>query len=115
MFQQHRHFNPSQPKSTGLLSRMPAGKEKLINVSFAKNKPPMAKILTGKNSTKKEVIIQKAAFLFKSKSFAAASMRELAEALGVEAASLYNHIGSKNELLQAICSRIANKFTLQME
>src|SRR3954467_10849199 len=75
----------------------------------------MAKILIGKNGTKKEVIIQKAAVLFKSKSFAAASMRELAEALGVEAASLYNHIGSKNELLQAICSRIANKFTLQME
>ncbi|MEP7144613.1 MAG: TetR/AcrR family transcriptional regulator [Ferruginibacter sp.] len=75
----------------------------------------MAKILTSKNGTKKEVIIQKAALLFKSKSYTAASMRELAEALGVEAPSLYNHIGSKSELLQAICFRVGNKFTLQIE
>lgn len=75
----------------------------------------MAKILTGKNNTKKEVIIQKAALLFKSKSYSAASMRELAEALGVEAPSLYNHIGSKIELLQAICFKVGNKFSVQIE
>jgi TetR/AcrR family transcriptional regulator, cholesterol catabolism regulator len=75
----------------------------------------MAKILTSKDGTKKEVIIQKAALLFKSKSYTAASMRELAEALGVEAPSLYNHIGSKSELLQAICFKVGNKFTLQIE
>jgi AcrR family transcriptional regulator len=77
--------------------------------------PAMAKILTSKNGTKKEVIIQKAASLFKSKSYSAASMRELAEALGVEAPSLYNHIGSKSELLQAICFKVGNKFTQQIE
>jgi len=38
-------------------------------------------------------------------------MRELAIALGVEAPSLYNHIGSKSELLQNICFNIANAFT----
>lgn len=75
----------------------------------------MAKILTSKNGTKKEVIIQKAASLFKSKSYTAASMRELAETLGVEAPSLYNHIGSKSELLQAICFKVGNKFTVQIE
>ncbi|MEO5890971.1 MAG: TetR/AcrR family transcriptional regulator [Ferruginibacter sp.] len=75
----------------------------------------MAKILTSKNGTKKEVIIQKAALLFKSKSYTAASMRELAETLGVEAPSLYNHIGSKSELLQAICFKIGNKFSVQIE
>ena len=76
----------------------------------------MAKILAGKNSTKKEVIIQKAAFLFKSKSFAAASMRELAETLGVEAASLYNHIKSKTELLHdMLCLIIHQSMSSYME
>lgn len=75
----------------------------------------MTKILTSKHGTKKEVIIQEAALLFKSKSYSAASMRELAEALGVEAPSLYNHIGSKSELLQSICFKVGNKFTSQIE
>ena len=75
----------------------------------------MAKIVTINNSTKKEVIIEKAAWLFKSKSYTAASMRELAEALGVEAPSLYNHIGSKSELLTEICFKIGNRFSEQIE
>ena len=74
----------------------------------------MAKILTGKNGTRKDVIIQKAAMLFKTKSYTAASMRELAEALGVEAPSLYNHIGSKSELLQAICFKAGQSFIKQV-
>ncbi len=75
----------------------------------------MAKILTQKNITKKEVIIQKAALLFKTKSYRSVSMRELADALGVEAPSLYNHILSKSELLQEICFKVGNKFTVQIE
>ena len=74
----------------------------------------MGKIKPGKNASKKDVIGQKAAALFKSKGFSSASMRELAEALGVEAPSLYNHIGSKSELLQAICFKVANAFTLYL-
>lgn len=72
----------------------------------------MSKIKTGKNTTPKKVILAKAAALFKAKSFAAASMRELANAVGVEAPSLYNHIGSKDELLQDICFKVANSFTV---
>ncbi|MES2847611.1 MAG: TetR/AcrR family transcriptional regulator [Bacteroidota bacterium] len=75
----------------------------------------MAKIVTGKNSSKKEVILKKAATLFKTKSFSASSMRELADVVGVEAPSLYNHIGSKSELLQDICFKIGNQFTEQIE
>ena len=71
----------------------------------------MAKIITGKNGTKKDVITKKASRLFKEKGFSATSMRDLAEAIGVEAPSLYNHIGSKNEILQEICFKIANLFT----
>jgi AcrR family transcriptional regulator len=75
----------------------------------------MAKILTSKNTTKKEVIIEKAALLFKTKSYSATSMRDLAETLGIEAPSLYNHIISKSELLNEICFKVGNKFTNQIE
>jgi len=75
----------------------------------------MSKIKAVKNGTKKDVITRKAAFLFRKKGFSASSMRELAESLGVEASSLYNHIGSKSEILQNICFRIANDFTTQLE
>lgn len=64
-----------------------------------------------KSSPRKELILEKAAELFRKNGFNATSMRDLAENVGVEAASLYNHINSKAELLQEICFRIANKFT----
>lgn len=75
----------------------------------------MSRIKPGKDVSKKDIITKKAAALFKTKGFAAASMRELAETVGVEAPSLYNHIGSKSELLQAICFKIANTFTLYLD
>jgi AcrR family transcriptional regulator len=74
----------------------------------------MARIVSTKNATKKDVIIKKAAYLFTQKGFSATSMRELADHIGVEASSLYNHIGSKNELLQTICFNVANDFTAQL-
>ncbi|MGN6437480.1 MAG: TetR/AcrR family transcriptional regulator [Agriterribacter sp.] len=75
----------------------------------------MPAIKTHRNSTKKEVIITKAAKLFREKGFAASSMRDLAEHVGVEAASLYNHIQSKAEILQDICFRVANLLTAHLE
>src|SRR5277367_4370929 len=75
----------------------------------------MAKIQGKKNSTKKEVIIEKASKLFREKGFGAASMRDLAEHVGVEAASLYNHIQSKSEILQAICFKVANEFIAHLD
>ncbi|MBK7433118.1 MAG: TetR family transcriptional regulator [Chitinophagaceae bacterium] len=74
----------------------------------------MSKIVTAKNTSKKDAIILRASGLFKNKGYNAASMRELAESLGVEAPSLYNHIGSKSELLQAICFKVAEEFTSQL-
>lgn len=70
----------------------------------------MAKIITADNRTKREVILREAAGLFRRQGFRAASMRELADRLGVEAASLYNHIDSKNELLQTICLKTGTAF-----
>ena len=75
----------------------------------------MASTKGKKNSPRKEVILEKAAHLFRKNGFNATSMRDLAENVGVEAASLYNHINSKAELLQEICFKIANKFTDHMD
>jgi len=74
----------------------------------------MSKIKAAKNGTKKDVITQKGAALFRKKGFASSSMRELAESIGVEASSLYNHIGSKSEILQIICFKVANDFNMHL-
>lgn len=74
----------------------------------------MAKALR-KKASKKELILQKAAIMFREKGFAATSMRDLAESVGIEAASLYNHIRSKNEILEAICFDVANRFNANMD
>ena len=68
-----------------------------------------------KKASKKELILRKAAAMFREKGFAATSMRDLAESVGIEAASLYNHIRSKNEILEAICFDVANRFNTNME
>jgi len=75
----------------------------------------MARIKIEKNTSRKEVIVRKAATLFREKGFKAASMRDLAEAVGVEAASLYNHIKSKTELLHELCFGVANRFMHHMD
>ncbi len=74
----------------------------------------MAKIKAKKNGTKKDVITKTGAALFRKKGFAASSMRELADNIGVEASSLYNHIGSKSEILQSICFKVANDFNMHL-
>lgn len=68
-----------------------------------------------KKASKKEFILKKAAEMFREKGFAATSMRDLAETVGIEAASLYNHIRSKNEMLESICFEVANRFTVFMD
>jgi TetR/AcrR family transcriptional regulator, cholesterol catabolism regulator len=85
--------------------------QKLISVSFA---IPMTKITAVKNGSRKDAITKKAAVLFRQKGFTSSSMRELAEMVGVEAPSLYNHIGSKSELLQSICFAVANDFNTHL-
>lgn len=53
--------------------------------------------------------------MFREKGFPATSMRDLAEEIGLEAASLYNHIQSKSEILQEIIFRTANDCNVHME
>ena len=65
--------------------------------------------------TKKEVIKQHAARLFRLKGYKATSMRDIAQEVGMEAASLYNHISNKQEILAELMMHIAELFTDGME
>ncbi len=58
--------------------------------------------------TRKQQIIQRALEIMKERGFSGLTMRDLAKSLGMEAASLYNHIASKDDLLEKVCFGIAS-------
>lgn len=64
-----------------------------------------------KKTARKEKIIVIAAKLFKEKGYRAVTMRDLADKLDIKAASLYNHIHSKQEILSLIVISTAESFT----
>lgn len=64
---------------------------------------------------RKTEIINCAAKLFKEKGYSAITMRDIAQVLDIKAASLYNHIKSKQEILVLIIIEIAEEFTNKME
>jgi len=64
--------------------------------------------------SRKEAIKNAAARLFRKRGFKATSMRDIAEAVGIKAASIYNHIKSKQELLSELLMEIAIIFTKEM-
>lgn len=65
--------------------------------------------------SKKQNIINTAAYLFQEKGYNATSMRDLAAKVGLEPSSIYSHIRSKEDLLADICLSCANKFTNGMD
>jgi TetR/AcrR family transcriptional regulator, cholesterol catabolism regulator len=75
----------------------------------------MARIKVEQHESRKDVIVAKAAKLFKEKGYKATSMRDLADAVGIEAASLYNHIKSKHEILHTVCFEVAKRFMTNID
>lgn len=63
------------------------------------------------NKDRKREIQEAAARLFRKKGYTATTMRMIASAVNMEAASLYNHIESKQALLQSILLEMARLFT----
>ena len=68
-----------------------------------------------KPETRKDEIIKTAAKLFKEKGFSAVTMRDIAKSMGIKAASLYNHIHSKQDILSNIIISLAEDFTKGMD
>ncbi|AWI24558.1 TetR/AcrR family transcriptional regulator [Flavobacterium pallidum] len=64
-----------------------------------------------KPTDRKSEIINISASLFKEKGYSAVTMRDIAQALDIKAASLYNHIKSKQEILELIIIEIAEEYT----
>jgi AcrR family transcriptional regulator len=58
----------------------------------------------------REKIFLTATRMFRETGFSATSMRNISKELGIEAASLYSHIQSKEEILREICFRLAAEF-----
>ncbi|MFZ1705630.1 MAG: TetR/AcrR family transcriptional regulator [Saprospiraceae bacterium] len=64
--------------------------------------------------SRKEEILEVSARLFKEKGYASTTMREIAENVGIEAASIYHHFKGKDELLHEICFKVARDYTTKM-
>ncbi|MEX1188434.1 MAG: TetR/AcrR family transcriptional regulator [Bacteroidia bacterium] len=61
-------------------------------------------------TARKIEILSVSARLFRERGYSAVSMRDIAQALNIKAASLYNHIKSKQEILREIVIEIAEEF-----
>jgi AcrR family transcriptional regulator len=64
--------------------------------------------------TRKQEIIETAKTLFRERGYKSVSMRDLAKVMDLKAASLYNHISSKEEILSEIVLGVAESFTDKM-
>lgn len=65
--------------------------------------------------TRKDQILESAARLYSEKTYQATGMRELAEAVGIEPASIYSHFSSKEDVLEEIANRCADDFQTTVE
>ncbi len=70
----------------------------------------MSTINSRKIHPRKQEIKEKAGRLFGERGFAAGSMRQLAQHVGIEPASLYNHYASKDAILNEICRDMSDRF-----
>jgi AcrR family transcriptional regulator len=68
-----------------------------------------------KKSLSTKHIVKVSAALFRTKSFTDVSMRDIAKALDVKASSLYNHIKSKQQILELIIFDLVDKFMREIK
>lgn len=64
---------------------------------------------------RKTQILNEALKLIRKNGYHATGMREVAKSMGIEAASLYNHIESKEEILRITCFTLADKFITALD
>jgi len=74
-----------------------------------------AKTLASTPSDKPSEIFAAALRLFQAKGYHGASMQDLADAVGMQKASLYYYFRSKEELLVLVCERGTRAFTQELE
>lgn len=70
--------------------------------------------LNSANDDKEAEIFAAAVRIFRQKGYHAASMQDLADAVGLQKASLYYYVTSKEDLLLSIYERLAGAFTRQL-
>ncbi len=58
----------------------------------------------------KEIILYQALTLFSEKGFEGVSMRDIASAVGIKAASLYNHFRSKRDIFNSIIDEMSKRY-----
>ena len=71
--------------------------------------------LTIKSKNRQKEILAKSARLFRKKGYAATSIRDIADEVGMKSASLYNHIKSKQEILQSLLLPIAKIYVTSID
>lgn len=88
----------------------------LPNLDHHRRKAPVkAHKPKGARRTTSQRLLDAAASLFATKGYGATSTREIATVLGIQKASLYYHIGSKEELLYAICKSSLEQIRADVE
>jgi len=65
--------------------------------------------------SKKELIQREAVRMFRERGYLATSVRDIAEAVGIQGGSLYAHVDSKDDLLWEIVNASADRFFLAIE
>lgn len=68
--------------------------------------PPTRPALRQRYDAKRDGVVQAAAALFAERGYHATTMQDLTEATGLTAGGLYHYIGSKEQLLIAICDEL---------
>ncbi len=71
--------------------------------------------MTLKSKNRQKEILARSARLFRKKGYAATSIRDIADAVGMKSASLYNHIKSKQDILQRLLLPIAKIYVTSID